>query len=1050
MKKFLAILTALAALWLPQLQAGSGTIPLYENYGVLTNSPQVDAVAFANYGDFSVAGVLLYDFLNTQYYTNRSLLYGAPGFRFDYSDNSGVRRPAKVFVNAAGASIMASDYGYGVYYSVGGAAIAFGQGNYGEIRIWADQIVNKGTMTIPTAGLIRLQGNDVDVSRGSFEVTAITTGFGGQDDDEYIPDEGIYDLAWGCGEQAPATYTPGLVNSYRGIITAQTPSYCLTNENSFPNPDPFKCVRGGFNLSNPASFVYTNVVTETNWIVEVGLVSVADTNLSTSMDLYRSLDPTNYFSTFVVKMAASLTNVTTGGNDLLTLHLADRVASDTNFNTLTNLSTGSIPFRPAPFSISRDYPFVNGNPRVTNFTTRSNISELIFNTGRTRGTNVITNIFLVGVGPGGVITQTVETVTNVIINHGYQSPSVTNAFAGWEGFVTNVVVPVPDVPGASWTNASGRIEIVADNLNMQNMRVRGEGHVSVNAKHLVSSTNAAIDAPNVFYNLGSTNGHLKLQNLTRPQVERFAGYVQAWSGVWTNQLVHEVLAITNLTQRVIMSGITNDTVTDWGTNNVYTNYIDVGVHVLMVDGSLMETRYPTYVNGLETHSTNVVIGDTLRMQEKLLVDAEKLVIDTNVLFRIGDGTYRTLIRDWKAEHFPNLKEFENYGFVSVPNIAYFGGDPARPFAYERIYNRGTNAAFSHFIKTGYFENAGTFVTAQTYELGGQVYTFPSQGSISLDAAVAKLEGGRFDAGGDIFISGNEVKLRNYTCTASNTVVLSVTNALEDSGVGANSLIRVRRGLALKTVPRTGSLLGTSIEINGNRFEEALCSWAAPDVGPLASSFATNMGVGRLILSPGSSGLVRIAGPDGAVGGKYAMYVDSLEFSSSALLDLANSVAIDPNMTLYVASANVPLETLRATYGDRIVWVPGFTGPTSQMQVVLPNGRTVLANRWLLESPALDSDADGIPNAFDIDPFGKPTLLGVTVGAGSDATITWESGDYSVYSVFKLEATTNLVDPKSWTEVFRYTNTPQPSVTIRAKDPLPATGVQRYYRVNASQ
>jgi len=1028
MKKYMAILAVLTAVCPGGMRAVSETIPLYENWGTVTNVPQIDAVAFANYGGFSVSSTLLYSYLNTQYYTNRGIMFADPGYRFDYSDGLGNRNPASVFYQRAGAII-----------SVDSTYAGMGYGNEGEIRVWADKILDQGEMSVPTAGLIRLQGRDVDVSRGGFEIQAITTGYGYQTDEEYYPDPGIFDLAWGCGEQAPATYTPGLVNSYRGIITAATPSYCLTNEASFPRPDPLKCVRGGFSLQNPASFVYTSAVTETNWIVEVALVSVSDTNVSTSMELYRSIDPTNYFSTFVVQLAASLTNVTTAANDLLTLYVADSVASDTNFNTLTNLSTGGVPFRPAPFSISRDYPNVFGQSRTTNWANRTNISDLVFNRGGTRGTNVTTNIFLVGVGPGGVVTQSVVTVTNVIINHGYQSAAVTNLFSGWEGFVTNVIVPVPDVPGASFTNASGRVEIMADNLNMQSMRVRGEGHVSINTKHLISSSNAVIDVPNIFYNLGSTNGSLKLQSLTLPQVERFAGYVQAWSGVWTNQLVHEILAITNTAQRVIEGGITNDTVTDWGTNNVYTNYVDVGVHVLMVDGSSIQTRYPTYVNGLETHSTNVVIGDTLRMQEKLLVDAEKLVIETNALFQIGDGTYRTLIRDWKAEHFPNLRVLENYGYISVPNNGYFGSDLDQTNGYESFYNRGTNVAMSHFIKAAYFENAGI---VRTY--------YNNVGAISLNAGVAKLEGGKFDSGGDIFISGNEIKLRNYTNVAASTIVLSVSEALEDSGVTANSLMRAGRGITLAAVPRAGNLLGTTVEINGNKFEEAVCSWATPDVGPLASAFATNTGVGRLVLAPGQYGLVRIAGPAGSAGTKYAMYVDSLEFSTSAQLDFANSIAIDPNMTLYVASANVPLETLRATYGDRIVWVPGFTGPTSQMQVVLPNGRTVLANRWLLESPALDSDADGIPNAFDIDPFGKPTLLGVTVGAGSDATITWESGDYSVYSVFKLEATTNIVDPKSWTEVFRYTNTPQPSVTIRAKDPLPATGVQRYYRVNASQ
>ncbi|MCB1129286.1 MAG: hypothetical protein KDM81_22490, partial [Verrucomicrobiae bacterium] len=36
------------------LQAGPTTIPLFENWTTLTNVPQIDALAFANYGSFSI------------------------------------------------------------------------------------------------------------------------------------------------------------------------------------------------------------------------------------------------------------------------------------------------------------------------------------------------------------------------------------------------------------------------------------------------------------------------------------------------------------------------------------------------------------------------------------------------------------------------------------------------------------------------------------------------------------------------------------------------------------------------------------------------------------------------------------------------------------------------------------------------------------------------------------------------------------------------------------------------------------------------------------
>ena len=56
-------------------------IPLYENFGVVNEfpSPQIDALAFANYGTFSVSTILPYDFQDTFNFTNTGTMLGIPG-----------------------------------------------------------------------------------------------------------------------------------------------------------------------------------------------------------------------------------------------------------------------------------------------------------------------------------------------------------------------------------------------------------------------------------------------------------------------------------------------------------------------------------------------------------------------------------------------------------------------------------------------------------------------------------------------------------------------------------------------------------------------------------------------------------------------------------------------------------------------------------------------------------------------------------------------------------------------------------------------------------
>src|SRR5207248_4011895 len=115
---------------------------------------------------------------------------------------------------------------------------------------------------------------------------------------------------------------------------------------------------------------------------------------------------------------------------------------------------------------------------------------------------------------------------------------------------------------------------------------------------------------------------------------------------------------------------------------------------------------------------------------------------------------------------------------------------------------------------------------------------------------------------------------------------SVINSLTDSGGGANNRITCNNGFHLLVKPKLGDLFGTTLEAATAQFAEADSEWAAEDRGPVVAGFSDNAVVGRLVLSPSSSGLVTFSG----TGSSNALYVDFLELSGPVKTNLQSLVA----------------------------------------------------------------------------------------------------------------------------------------------------------------
>jgi len=995
--KRLLLLTALALA--PLCLVRAGTTPLYENFGTVTNVPQIDAVAFANYGTFDVFSVLPYDTQNTLFYTNRGAMNAIPGFRFDYVNNAGIRSMASNFVNFGGSSILA---GSGAFIT-GLPVTSFFFGGSLEnpsLITSATNIVNHGLLSVGSAGILRLTGRDLDLSRGGLEIQPFGSGlagfcfFGGSPlltPTNFIPDAGVYDNYWGGFTQQVFNISGWftLQDPNTGISSITAPQHRVIRP--FINGSPPSCYFTNFTtlgLFGANSYVWFDQVTPTNWIYQTVFVVNNDPRVAYDVRFYPSTTITNPYQTVVVGLTADLTNVVSGQNEPNTVYLIDTLASETNQTFLTNLvSQAQTPcptMLPSNFVLSRSQPceFVLGAPA------NSTIFDTIF------------------YEPGTTISITNGTdVTNITIMSA--STIATNLYSAYSASVSNILIRVPPVPGASVTNLPGRVEVTADSLDLSRTRIRGEGSISIDTKHLVGSDAAAVDSENLLFSLASTNGNLRVQDLAKTTVERFYGDTFAWSAIWTNQLL------------VIVDVVTNGT-----SSGAVTNTIEVGYHALIFGGD-MQTQKGVQVRKLHTSSTNVVVNDTMVVVDSLLVDADRFTLNGSITTSAAGGA-----ESWNAGTAPHLQYFTNNGTMSIANRAWFGND--RPEPYRGFVNNGTLNAITVSIRADEVQNSGQVTTSA---------------GITLNAAVGKLDGGTLDAGNDLLIGGADIKFRGHTARAGNAIFLDVSNSLTDSGGTSANIFVGRRGFNLVSKPQFGDLLGSSFSSTAPMFENSVHTWAAEDRGATAQGFTNNAAIGRLVLNVEFDGLLTFSG----TGTSNGLYVDRIELTGNVKTafdanDLGSVLSIDPNLVVSFADANVAVEQLDGQLGGRLRWVRDFAGPNSSVDVLLLNGQTIKVNRALRNSLTIDSDGDGVANGLDFYPFDAAVWASLSLSSSASSPVPLLSWNSAPLAVYTLEYTTNLGAP-DWQPLKTVTNLVLTNGIMSILDSnVPAGDLQRFYRV----
>ena len=100
---------------------------------------------------------------------------------------------------------------------------------------------------------------------------------------------------------------------------------------------------------------------------------------------------------------------------------------------------------------------------------------------------------------------------------------------------------------------------------------------------------------------------------------------------------------------------------------------------------------------------------------------------------------------------------------------------------------------------------------------------------------------------------------------------------------------------------------------------------------------------------------------------------------------------------------------------------------------------------LCRSTSIDSDADGIVNAFDLFPFDGVVLQSTVAflrGPPLTAEITWEAAANTTY---RIEYATTFAPP-NWLFLTNFVNSATNNGFVTFRDPLPADATARFYRV----
>lgn len=971
-----------------------------------TNNPQIDAAIFINSGQFTVVDMVSgvpYSTLNTSIITNTQSgsMSLFPGVVFELITNNN-----RIFMDT--------------FANFGTISVT----GLGRLDVRADNIISHGRMISETAGRIRLEGENIDLERGSLRAIAADTSFTNSFSyslraTNYANDLGVEDVYWAAGNGGRMIGTPPISVTLIGNPfpvppgTASTPSH----EVAYPALQSSGTLNS-FSISNYASYVYTNVVS-TNYFVQVVLVNTNTMapNIGVDVRFGQELDVV----TPIVQFSLITSNLVTTSFDTNRLYFIDTSASQTN-STLAFNDNG-ISQRPRAFTLSRG---TNLDLTFSSLSQSNAVQQ--FDTFYPAGLS-FTNQFTTNYRYWAYGAQIGKPQRNSLT-------TVTNG--------SNLAL-------SDATNKPGRIEIFGDNVNLRLARLQAENTIIISTTNLQDSTGSRFEAPNLVFNVARENDTIVLTNFVPQSVTNFHGFVQAYSMVWTN--------VSSRRERYMYE-------------------------LLMLDASILDQETTVTIPTLNVRATNIVVQNKLNAARSFIFDAGGLTFDSGTELRMDAQT----IPNFLPTNFPRMVNFTNRGIITVPGLADIVGGLTNSMSNyindgillantlnincHNFESSGTNAAFNFFS-----DAVPTNLQSLSSASGGGLTIYASAAKLQAEAAAGRR--GRQVAVGDITVQGNSLKILGQDIMTPSRLIMNVTNLISDgAGTGSNS-ITVGRGFSLLRKPILGDLLGTSIETVIPHDFVIDHHWPATNFGKTTAGFSNNLALGKLVINTtnilGQPYLVRFFGTTT----NSAMYVDLLDLRGSITNeDLALHLEIDTNLTIYFANATPSVEHVLAAVTNasttnlrgRLQWVPDFTGPNSSQpfSYIDRDGNVVqtVVNAAKFNSRILDSDGDGVVNAAEDDRNSGTPFDGVlmrnyisfttnfftntfftnglqttNITTNILAAVTWRAARETSYRIEATEGFTN-----TWSLVTNIMNASTVNGDFTFTNEVPATTAVRFYRV----
>ena len=305
------------------------------------------------------------------------------------------------------------------------------------------------------------------------------------------------------------------------------------------------------------------------------------------------------------------------------------------------------------------------------------------------------------------------------------------------------------------------------------------------------------------------------------------------------------------------------------------------------------------------------------------------------------------------------------------------------------------APYEAFINNGLLSDQGTILYAKNFLSSGVITN--GVGNFTANSLTATLTNGAIYASGNISITTGTLLTSNLALQCL-SLTLNPTNFI-DTGLTNGNFWTVGQingtggqGFAMTIKPPVGDMLGTTItNICPGPNKSIVNTWPGTNVGASILGYSNNMALGHLLLtSPGNNSKIIF---NGATGTNNALYVDCLELGGALTNGLYNSfeftnwLTINTNLTVYFAQALINGVSVAEAINNasiysgknrgRLLWVPEYAGYFSSATNV-SGGVTNLVNAALVASPDIDSNGNGLANAYDTTPFFDASQVNLTI------------------------------------------------------------------------